>query len=36
MSGRRQFAEVLPDREIVASLMRQLRWTRFIPLIPLD
>jgi len=31
-----QFAEVFPDREIVASLMRQLTWTHFIELIPLD
>jgi len=31
-----QFAEVFPDREIVASLMRQLTWTHFIELMPLD
>src|ERR1035438_3014709 len=31
-----QFAEVFPDREIVVSLMRQLTWTHFLPLIPLD
>jgi hypothetical protein len=36
MSTRRQFAEVFPDREIVASLMRQLTWTHFIPLVPPD
>src|SRR5258708_29455023 len=30
------FAEVFPDREIVASLMRQLTWTHFIELMPLD
>lgn len=36
MSTRRQFAEVFPDREIVASLMRQLAWVYVIPLIPLD
>jgi len=31
-----QFAEVFPDREIVVSLIRQLTWTNFIALIPLD
>jgi hypothetical protein len=31
-----QFAEVFPEREIVASLMRQLTWTHFKALIPLD
>jgi predicted nuclease of restriction endonuclease-like (RecB) superfamily len=31
-----QFAEVFPDREIVVSLIRQLTWTHFIALIPLD
>jgi predicted nuclease of restriction endonuclease-like (RecB) superfamily len=31
-----RFAEVFPDREIVASLMRQLTWTHFIELMPLD
>ena len=30
-----QFAEVFPDCQIVASLMRQLSWTHFIQLIPL-
>ena len=30
-----QFAEVFPDEEIVASLIRQLRWTHFIALLPL-
>jgi predicted nuclease of restriction endonuclease-like (RecB) superfamily len=31
-----RFAEVFPEREIVASLMRQLTWTHFIELMPLD
>ena len=31
-----QFAEVFPDREIVVSLIRQLSWTHFIALIPLE
>ena len=31
-----RFAEVFPDWEIVASLMRQLTWTHFIQLMPLD
>ena len=31
-----QFAEVFSDREIVVSLIRQLTWTHFIALIPLD
>src|ERR1019366_5578604 len=31
-----RFAEVFPDRSIVASLMRQLTWTHFIELMPLD
>jgi predicted nuclease of restriction endonuclease-like (RecB) superfamily len=31
-----QFAEVFPDRSIVVSLIRQLTWTHFIALIPLD
>jgi predicted nuclease of restriction endonuclease-like (RecB) superfamily len=31
-----RFAEVFSDREIVASLMRQLTWTHFIELMPLD
>jgi hypothetical protein len=30
------FAEVFPDREIVVSLIRQLTWTHFIALIPLN
>ncbi len=30
-----QFAEVFPDKEIVASLMRQLSWTHFTLLLPL-
>jgi len=31
-----QFAEVFPNRSIVVSLIRQLTWTHFIALIPLD
>jgi predicted nuclease of restriction endonuclease-like (RecB) superfamily len=31
-----QFAEIFPDRSIVVSLIRQLTWTHFIALIPLD
>ena len=31
-----QFAEVFPDREIVATLSRQLSWSHFIELIPLN
>lgn len=31
-----QFAEVFPDREIVVSLIRQLTWTHFVALIPLE
>lgn len=31
-----QFAEVFPNREIVVSLIRQLSWTHFIALIPLE
>ena len=31
-----QFAEAFPDREIVVSLKRQLTWTHFVALIPLD
>jgi predicted nuclease of restriction endonuclease-like (RecB) superfamily len=31
-----QFAEVFPDEQIVASLMRQLTWTHFLQIIPLD
>src|SRR5437868_13016194 len=30
-----QFAEVFPDQQIVASLMRQLSWTHFLEIIPL-
>lgn len=30
-----QFAEVFPDEQIVASLMRQLSWSHFLMLIPL-
>ena len=31
-----RFASVFPDREIVASLMRQLSWTHFLMLIPIE
>lgn len=31
-----QFAEVFPDEQIVASLMRQLTWTHFLEVIPLE
>jgi hypothetical protein len=31
-----QFAEVFPAEQIVASLMRQLSWTHFTLLIPLN
>lgn len=31
-----QFAEVFPERAIVVSLIRQLSWTHFIALIPLE
>jgi predicted nuclease of restriction endonuclease-like (RecB) superfamily len=31
-----QFAEVFPDREIVAALSRQLGWSHFVEIIPLD
>jgi predicted nuclease of restriction endonuclease-like (RecB) superfamily len=31
-----RFAEVFPEWEIVASLMRQLTWTHFVELMPLD
>ena len=31
-----QFANAFPDREIVASLIRQLSWTHILSLIPLD
>jgi predicted nuclease of restriction endonuclease-like (RecB) superfamily len=31
-----QFAEVFPDRQIVVSLLRQLGWTHFLRLIPID
>ncbi len=30
-----QFAEIFPDEQIVASLIRQLSWTHFIALLPL-
>ena len=30
-----QFHETFPDREIVVSLLRQLRWTHFLALIPI-
>ena len=31
-----QFAEVFPDRKIVVSLIRQLGWTHFMRIIPID
>jgi predicted nuclease of restriction endonuclease-like (RecB) superfamily len=31
-----QFAEVFPDEQIVASLSRQLTWSHFLVLLPLD
>jgi predicted nuclease of restriction endonuclease-like (RecB) superfamily len=31
-----QFAEVFPDQKIVVSLLRQLGWTHFLRLIPID
>jgi predicted nuclease of restriction endonuclease-like (RecB) superfamily len=31
-----QFAQIFPEKEIVVSLIRQLTWTHFIALIPLD
>lgn len=31
-----QFAEVFPDAQIVVSLIRQLTWTHFVALIPID
>jgi hypothetical protein len=31
-----QFAEVFPDQEIVVALIRQLSWTHFLRLIPID
>ncbi len=31
-----QFAEVFSDQKIVVSLIRQLSWTHFLPLIPID
>ena len=31
-----QFAEVFPDEQIVASLVRQLTWTHFLQIIPLE
>jgi type I restriction enzyme R subunit len=31
-----EFAEAYPDREIVVSLLRQLGWTHFLRLIPID
>lgn len=31
-----RFAEVFPDRDIVESLIRQLSWTHFLVLIPID
>jgi predicted nuclease of restriction endonuclease-like (RecB) superfamily len=31
-----RFAEVFPDREVVAALSRQLGWSHFVEIIPLD
>ena len=31
-----RFASVFPDKEIVASLMRQLSWTHFLMLVPME
>ena len=31
-----QFADTYPDREIVVSLIRQLSWTHFLAIIPID
>ena len=31
-----QFAEIFPDREIVATLSRQLSWSHFVELLPLN
>ena len=31
-----QFSECFPDAQIVASLMRQLSWTHFLRLVPID
>ncbi len=31
-----QFAEVFPDEQIVATLSRQLGWSHFVAIIPLD
>ena len=31
-----KFAEVYPDKEIVVSLLRQLGWTHFLRIIPID
>src|SRR3954468_23874808 len=31
-----QFARVFPEREIVAALSRQLGWSHFVELLPLD
>ena len=31
-----QFAEVFPDEKIVVALIRQLSWTHFLRLIPID
>ena len=31
-----QFAEVFPDQKIVVSLLRQLGWTHFLRIIPID
>lgn len=31
-----QFAEVFPDEKIVVAMIRQLSWTHFLRLIPID
>ena len=31
-----QFAEVFPDKMIIVALIRQLSWTHFLRLIPID
>ena len=31
-----QFAEIFPDEKIVVSLIRQLSWTHFVVLIPIQ
>jgi hypothetical protein len=36
LSSMLRFAEVFPDEQIVAALSRQLSWSHFVELIPLD